>query len=149
MKRTCAIASILILGLGCKSHPLGPYISPAVTGQVVAADSGKPLAGVRVIRGKARPDALTGQPKGGQLLMARPPVETARDGTFSLSSERVLSIFRGSGWNEVRLTFEKPGYLRLQTNVPTALATNVGSEPVLSLNRIALHPAEPMKNELQ
>ncbi len=142
LRLVAAIFCVPLLCLGCKSHPLGPYISPRVVGKVVAAESGKPLAGVKVLRGKPSRDALTGQPKGGQLLMARPPVETGRDGAFSLCSERVLSVFRGSGWNEVRLTFEKPGYFRLQTNAPTTLATNVGKEPVLNLGTVSLTPAE-------
>jgi len=125
----------------CKSHPLGPYVSPRVKGEVVAADNGRQLAGVRVSRGRQRFNAIGGYPKGGELLMAKAPAQTGPEGHFALPSERVLSVVRGSGWNEVNLTFEKAGYYRLQTNFPSRLATNSETgEPILDLGTVRLKP---------
>ncbi len=124
---------------GCKSHPFGPYVSPRVQGQVVDAENGSPLENVKVSRNLAAYNAIGGQPKGGELLMLRPPAETGPDGRFTLSSERVLSIIRGSGWNEVKLVFEKAGYFKVQTNIPTTLATNsAAGEPLLLVNPVPL-----------
>lgn len=131
-----------LLVAGCKSHPLGPYVSPRVEGQVVAANNGLPLAGVKVSRGQPHRNAIAGTPKGGELLMARPPAQTGPDGRFTLPGERVLSIVRGSGWNEVRLTFEKAGFSRLRTNFPASLATNSpAGETRLELGTVRLEPA--------
>ncbi len=134
------VAGFLVAG--CKSHPLGPYVSPRLQGQVIDSENGSPLEGVKVSRGQPAFNAIGGQPKGGQLLMVKAPVETGPDGTFILSSERVLSIIRGSGWNEVRLTFVKAGYYRMQTNIPTAQATNSESgEPILTVGSVRLQRA--------
>ncbi len=130
---------LVVLLLGCKSHPLGPYISPRVEGEVVEADSAVPLSGVKVIRGNPVHDALSGSPKGGQLLMTPAPAETGRDGRFSLPSERVLSVVRGAGWNEVQLTFIKAGYERFQTYISLSQSTNSErGEPVVWVGRTSL-----------
>ncbi len=132
----------LVLVAGCKSHPLGPYISPRVEGQVVDA-AGRPLQHVKVIRGQPALNAIGNPPKGGQLLMAKAPEETNRQGHFTLPSERVLSIVRGSGWNEVKLTFLKPGFDAVKTNIPTKLAAiSERGEPVLHIGLVQLRPAE-------
>ena len=60
---------------GCQSHPFSVAVSPRLTGRVLAADTGQPLADVKVSN-LDRPDDLnrTVPPKGGQRLLAKPPV---------------------------------------------------------------------------
>lgn len=134
----------LLLGFavfGCKSHPLGPYVSPRVTGQVVAADTRQPLAGVSVLRSAGRVSRES-QPKGAEILMRKPPAQTDANGRFELPSERVLSVVRGAGWDLIPLRFERAGYLHFTTNFPTTSVTNtVHDEPVLDVGRISLQPA--------
>ncbi len=133
-----SVAGCLFIA-GCKSHPFGPYVSPRMQGQVVDAENGNPLENVKVSRNQPAFNAIGGQPKGGELLMLKPPEQTGPDGHFTLSSERVLSIIRGSGWNEVKLVFEKAGYFKVQTNIPTTLATNSETgEPLLLVNPVPL-----------
>jgi len=143
MLRLLASLLVVILAVSCKSRPLGPYVSPRVTGQVFAADNQHPLAGVRVTRGSAekrrRPAS---SPKGGELLMQKVPIRTDANGRFILPSERVLSVFRGSGWNIVSLSFDVAGYSHFQTNCPGELATTPASgELELDLGAIYLQPA--------
>ncbi len=128
--------------VSCKSRPLGPYVSPRVTGQVLAADSRLPLAGVRVTRGAAETGSSRGSPpKGAELLMLKAPVQTDLDGRFVLASERVMSVIRGADWNVVSLSFDRGGYRRFQTNCPANLATTSASgEPVLDIGQVLLQP---------
>ncbi len=137
----CALITLAILG--CRSRPLGPYVSPRVTGQVLAADNHEPLAGVKVIRGPVETASRRASPpKGGELLMSKFPAQTDRNGRFELASERVLTVFRGSSWNIVSLSFQANGYLRLQTNCATATVTNTPEgELVLNVGEILLQPA--------
>ena len=131
---------LFLVLVGCKSRPLGPYVSPRVTGQVVSADDLRPLAGVSVIRGPADPQRGS-PPKGAELLMRKAPVQTDENGRFQSASERVLSVVRGSGWNVVSLSFERFGYHRFQTNCPINALTNAANgEPVLAVGRIFLQP---------
>lgn len=129
---------------GCQSQPLGlgPYTAPRVTGRVLAADSGQPLAGVEVSRVAPGSRGWRSTPlKGSELLLQKAPIQTDMDGRFVLGSERVLSVVRGSGWNVAGLLFEAAGYRSLQTNCPTGTATNsVSGEPVLDVGRILLAP---------
>ncbi len=142
IRHALSLALVLLL-LGCKSTPLGPYVSPRVTGQVLAADTDQPLAGVTVARSPVDPRRLS-QAKGAELLMLKAPVRTDANGRFDLASERVLSIVRGAGWNIVSLSFEHAGYRRFQTNCPTSSVTNWDSgEPVLQVGRVLLQPGGP------
>ncbi len=140
MLRLLFIVAMVLMIPGCKSRPLGPYTSPRVTGQVLAADTRQPLAGVRVTRGSV--DISRGSPpKGGELLMRKPPAQTDQNGRFEFANERVLSLVRGAGWNFVPLSFERAGYLRFETNCPTSTVTNaIGREPVLDVGNIYLQP---------
>ena len=132
---------LVLLLLGCKSRPLGPYVSPRVTGQVFAADTDQPLAGVNVIRGPREPRRMS-PPKGAEILMLKAPVRTDENGRFDLASERVLSVVRGAGWDVVPLTFEHTGYRPFLTNCSIRAVTNWEStEPVLEVGRIFLQPA--------
>jgi hypothetical protein len=130
---------------GCKNLAWGPYVSPRVTGQVLAADTGQPLAGVKVIRGRPEPRSLAGwAPHGGELLLRQPPTLTGPRGQFVLESQRVLTLIRWGGWSSVGLTFEHPGYLRFQTNysLTSLAATNApDGVPLLDAGRVLLQEA--------
>jgi hypothetical protein len=126
---------------GCESAHWGPYVSPRVVGRVVTADTQQPVAGVEVRRGPppARPKAGQ-EPKGAELLMRKEPALTDRDGRFELDSERILALISWGGWSTVRLTFDKPGFERLQTNFTIVnLVTNApGDEPLINTGDVPL-----------
>jgi hypothetical protein len=133
------VCAACMLG-GCKSRPLGPYVSPRVTGQVCSADHLRPLSGVTVTRGNREPDVAS-PPKGAEVLMRPGPVMTDSQGRFSIPGYRVLSIFRGADWSHVRLSFAHPGYLGLSTNFSLSMATNtVAGEPLVQAGTIFLEP---------
>jgi hypothetical protein len=137
----CLTALVLV---GCESLPFSPFISPRVTGRVLAADTGRPLAGVAVRSGaQARGYHGAMPPKGGELLMAKSPVRTDGDGRFALDTERVLTPFRGTGWFSVQLLFERAGYESFRTNYSGLnLSTNAPEgESWLNAGDILLHPA--------
>ena len=128
---------------GCKGISLAPFISPRVKGRVVAADTLQPLADVTVKSGTQATGYRAGMPpKGGELLMAKAPVRTDRDGKFTLETERVLTPFRASGWFSIHLLFERPGYERFRTNYSTLnLSTNSpNGEPFVNAGDILLNP---------
>ncbi len=129
---------------GCESMPFSPFVSPRVTGRVLAADTHQPLARVTVKSGaEARGRMGAMPPKGGELLMAKAPARTGGDGRFTLETERALTPFRGTGWFSVQLLFEHPGYERFRTNYSTLnLVTNSAvGEPLLDAGDILLQPA--------
>jgi hypothetical protein len=144
MKRVFALGlAVLALG-GCKSRPLSPYVSPRMTGRVVAADTGQPLADVKIITsGRNEEFNRTAPPKGGQVLMSKPAVRTDQDGRFVLESERVLTPFRGSGWFSVQFFIDQTGYERFLTNYSYLnLRTNTWKgKPGLDTGDIRLQPA--------
>jgi len=129
---------------GCKSHPLSQAISPRVMGRVVAADTSRPLADVKIRSGEDSEDLYrTSPPKGGERLKTRPAVRTDPDGRFVLETQRALTPFRSSGWFSVQLSFEHAGYERFLTNYSYLnLGTNSWKgEPVLDAGKILLQPA--------
>jgi len=74
-------------------------------------------------------------------MIRKVPIRTDDNGQFVLESERVLSIFRGSGWSQLQLHIEKPGYVTVETNFPMSLATNLpGGVETLELGQILLQP---------
>ena len=144
MNRALALCLGGLALVGCESMPFSPFISPRVTGRVLAADTGQPLAGV-VVKSGAQARGYRGAmpPRGGELLMTKAPVRTDGDGRFTLDTERVLTPFRGTGWFSVQLLFERAGYERFQTNYSRLnLSTNaLAGEPLLNAGDIPLHPA--------
>ena len=144
MNRLLVLSLVALSLTGCKSHPLSRYTSPRVIGRVLAADTSRPLAEVKVSRGgDAEAINRTAPRKGGEHLMAPIPARTDADGTFVLDTERALTPFRGSGWFSVQLSFELPGYGRFRTNYSYLnLGTNSWKgEPVLDAGTILLQPA--------
>jgi hypothetical protein len=75
--------------------------------------------------------------------MAKAPVRTDGDGSFTLDTERVLTPFRGMNWFSVQLLFEGAGYERFRTNYSRLnLSTYTpAGEPLLNTGDILLHPA--------
>jgi hypothetical protein len=144
MNRFPAFCLAAVALVGCESMPFSPFSSPCVSGRVLAADTGKPLADVAVRSGAHREGARTGMPpKGGELLMAKAPARTDGDGRFTMETERVLTPFRSAGWFSVQLSFQRTGYERFRTNYSTLnLSTNSPhGEPLLDAGEIRLHPA--------
>ena len=133
---------LAIAAAGCHSVRLGPYTAPRVTGRVVAADSGQPLAGVEVQRGiRPRKRRLAEPPKGAEVLIEKPGTRTDAEGCFTLPSERALTLLP-AGWNLVQLTFQRAGYERFQTNFTfsDALTNTPAGEPLLNTGDIRLRP---------
>jgi hypothetical protein len=143
MTRFLVLCLAVFALIGCESMPFSPFIAPRVTGRVLTADSRQPLAGVLVKSG-ANAAGLRGgmPPKGGELLMAKAPVRTDREGRFTLDTERVLTPFRGAGWFSVQLSFERAGYERFWTNYSSLnTSTNLPhGEPLLDAGEILLQP---------
>lgn len=144
MKKVFALClAVLVVG-GCKSRPLSQCVSPRVIGRVVAADTGRPLADVKIITsGQTEHYNRVAPPKGGQLLKSKPTVRTDRDGRFVLESERVLTPFGESGWFSVQLFIDQTGYERFLTNYSYLnLGTNTWKgKQVLDTGDIRLQPA--------
>ena len=131
---------ICLVAGGCHSQSGDVCVSPRITGQVLDAKTSEPLADVTVRRGTSDRTASTA-PKGGELMMRKPDVQTGPDGAFVLEREQVLTILPRSGWTSVRLSFEFPGYERFVTNIAIwNLPTNA---PATSVNagNIFLHHA--------
>jgi hypothetical protein len=143
MNRLLALCFAAMALAGCKSMPFSPFISPRVAGRVLAADTGAPLADVKVTSGKQSTAYRDGMPpKGGELLMAKAPARTDRDGRFALETERVLTPFRGASLLSMQLLFERSGYERFRTNYARLnLSTNAPKgEPLLDAGDILLYP---------
>jgi len=128
---------------GCQSGKLSHYISPQVTGRVLAADTGQPLAGVRVRR--VVPMAIAGEDtpaKGGQLLMQSSARQTDADGRFVIDGERDIALFRHPAWWSVTLSFTADGYRFYQTNYTSANLSGHSpeGEPLVNAGDILLNP---------
>ena len=144
MNRLLVLCVAVLALAGCKSRSLSLCMSPRVTGRVLAADTGQPLADVKVLSGgQAGAPKGTVPPKGGQLLKVKASVRTDQDGRFALESEKVLTPFGGIGWFSVQLFFERVGYEGFYTNYSRLdLHTNSWKgEQVLSAGDILLQPA--------
>ena len=143
MQRLLALCLAALALAGCESMPFSPFVSPRVTGRVLAADTHRPLPEVTIRSGARAGNSRTGMPpKGGELLMAKAPVRTDREGRFTLETERVLTPFRGSGWFSVQLSFHHAGYERFLTNYSRLnLSTNAPrGDQLLDAGDILLQP---------
>jgi hypothetical protein len=144
MNRMLVLCLAALTLAGCKSRPLSVTVSPRLTGRVLAADTGQPIADVKVRNIDNTEDFnRTSPPKGAERMLAKRIAYTDHDGRFVLETERVLAPFGGAGWLAVRLSFERAGYERFLTNYSYLnLSTNsAGGGPGLSAGNILLHPA--------
>jgi hypothetical protein len=144
MNRLFVLVLAALVVAGCKSNPLSKDASPRVMGRVLAEDTGRPVADVKVIRWEQTEDLYRTVPRrGGERLTAPVTVQTDAEGRFLFETGRVLTPFRASGWFSVQLSFEHPGYERYLTNYSYLnLGTNTWKgEPVLDAGKILLQPA--------
>lgn len=128
---------------GCQSGKLSHYISPRVTGRVLAADTHQPLPGATVRRvGPYQTDGESTAPKGGQLMMRPSGVRTDADGRFVIDGERDIALFRQAGWWSVMISFTADGYRFFQTNYTSAGVSSVSpeGEPLVDAGDILLQP---------
>lgn len=119
-KTLCLCAATLTLAsCGSVRGPHQQYTAPAVSGRVLDAASGEPIAGARVGRIHSREQDSTVFPKtGGQQLTIGQPERTGADGSFYLPAQRsAYLLFGPSGSLTVTLQAEKSGYLNLTTNL--------------------------------
>jgi hypothetical protein len=106
---------------GCQLGKHSYYISPRVTGRVLAADTQQPLGKATVRRVTPQPYAGAGTlPRGGQLQMESGGVRTDAGGRFVLEGERVVAMLRSGGWHSVTVSFAHAGYRNFQTNYSAA-----------------------------
>jgi len=139
-----ALLLLAVVLAGCQSAQFSSYISPRVTGRVLAADTRQPLANVKIRRVVPDQDAgMDTQPKGGQTMERSGAVWTDRAGKFALDSERDITLLGRANWYSVTLSFERAGYERFQTNYTSANVSGHSSagEPLVNAGDILLRPA--------
>jgi hypothetical protein len=137
------LAAGLLLGLtGCQSEKHSYYISPRVTGRVLAADTQQPLGKATVRRVVPPYAGAATLPKGGQLQMVPGGVRTDADGRFVLEGERVIAMLRHGGWRSVTVAFEHAGYRSFETNYTAAMFKTRSPEgvPLVNAGDILLEP---------
>jgi hypothetical protein len=128
---------------GCKSVLVSTYISPRVTGRVLAADTRQPIANVKVKRvNPAATQNYDDPTKGGQRMESAGGVRTDPQGKFILDAERDLTLLQQQVWFSVTVSFQREGYLTLRTNFTAAHTTTNAPDgaPVVSAGDILLHP---------
>ena len=128
--------------MGCKS--VSTYVSPRVTGRVLAADTRQPIANVKVKRVNPTADQNYHDPaKGGQKMESASGTRTDQQGRFRLDAERDLTLLQQQVWFSVTVSFQHDGYLTLRTNFTAAsAATNApDGAPVINAGDILLRPA--------
>ena len=119
--RHLALLLLAVALTGCQSETFSYYVSPRVTGRVLAADTQQPLGKATVRRVVPPPYAgAATPPKGGQLQMVPGGVRTDADGRFVLEAEQVVTPFRHRNWRSVTVSFAHSGYQSFQTNYPAA-----------------------------
>ena len=131
---------------GCKSSSFSTYTSPRVTGRVLAADTGQPLANVKVQRiNPAANQDYDAPAKGGQRLESAASVRTDAQGRFVLDAERALTFVQPAVWPSVTAAFEREGYVTLRTNFSLLqVSTNApDGAPVVNAGDIRLPSRSP------
>ena len=128
---------------GCKSVSVSTYISPRVTGRVLATDTRQPIANVKIKR--VNPTAAQdydAPTRGGQRMESAGGVRTDAQGRFVLDAERDLTLLQQQVWFSVTVSFQRAGYLTLRTNF-TVLHTTTNAPdgaPVVNAGDILLRP---------
>jgi len=115
-----------------------------VTGRVLAADTGQPIANVKVKRVNPTANQNYDDPaKGGQKLESAGGVRTDRQGRFILDAERALTLFQQQIWFSVTVSFQHEGYATLRTNFTAGHTTTNAPDgaPVVNAGDIRLRPA--------
>ncbi len=138
---TLLVAALTLLG--CNSVLVSSYVSPRVTGRVLAADTRQPIADVRVRRIDATAQASSDNPgKGGQRLDPAFGVRTDRQGRFVLNAERDLGLLQQQVWYSVTVSFTHEGYQTLLTNfsIVNITANAPDGAPVVNSGDILMHP---------
>jgi hypothetical protein len=141
--RFCLLLAAAALA-GCQST--SSYISPRVTGRVLAADTHQPLAHVRIRRvNPATSQNFDDPAKGGQRMESAGGVRTDQEGRFVFDAERDLTLLSQQLWVSVTLAFQREGYLTLRTNFsyPHVTTNAPDGAPVVNAGEIFLRPATP------
>ncbi len=141
----CLLLAAVALA-GCKSLMVSSYLSPRVTGRVLAADTRQPIADVRVIR--VNPNAsqdYDAPARGGRKMESVPAARTDAQGRFVLEAERDLTLLQQQVWFSVAVSFEREGYQTLRTNFTVSNVTSNAPDgaPIVNAGDILLRPASP------
>jgi hypothetical protein len=143
ISKLTSVSLLLLAMAGCQSGGVTHYVSPEVSGRVLAADTHQPLANATVRRdGSGQGFEPFGPPKGGQLLIETGAVRTDACGKFILQSKSVFALFRSPGWWTVPVTVSHSGYETFSTNYTGDNVTNHASAgpPLVDAGDILLHP---------
>ena len=143
----CLVFLLALLSQGgCESGRYSYYVSPQVSGRVLAADTMLPLGQATVRRVTPAPSAGEATlPKGGQLQTQARGVRTDPEGRFVIEGEQVMTIFFHGHWHSVTIDFDCPGYEELETNFTAAVFRKRSAEgvPLVETGDILLQRVAP------
>lgn len=141
----CLLLTVLAL-TGCKSVLVSSYISPRVTGRVLAADTRQPIGGVKVRRVNPTANQNYDDPaRGGRKMESIPAARTDAQGRFVLEAERDLTLLQQQVWFSVEVLFEREGYHTMRTNFTVSNVTSNAPDgaPIVNAGDILLCPPSP------
>ena len=128
---------------GCQWVGFTSHTTPQVSGRVMDAATGRPLAGVKILR------VMHGQvenpstpPYGATMFQQERPVVTDARGDFVYRSESYMTLLREARWWSLKLAFQSAGHATWQTNFTmTNVSTNLpDGTPVVEAGEIFLEP---------